>query len=73
MPCPSRRKRRRSSAPSKVSFSSLQTFQKKKMTNSNETITLIFSDDSEILADMSGDEDEEEMLKRAIAMSLEEQ
>ena len=43
------------------------------MTNSNETITLIFSDDSEMVAGMPGDEDEEERLKRAIAMSLEEQ
>ena len=43
------------------------------MTCSNQTIPLVFSDDSEMLADMPGDEDEEEMLKRAIAMSLEEQ
>ena len=43
------------------------------MTSSNQAITLVFLDDSEMVASMTGDEDEEEMLKRAIAMSLEEQ
>ena len=47
---------------------------KNKMTSSNQTVALVFSDDSEMVAGMPGDdEDEEEMLKRAIAMSLEEQ
>ena len=43
------------------------------MTSFNQTIPLVFSDDSEMVAGMPGDENEEEMLKRAIAMSLEEQ
>ena len=44
------------------------------MTSPNQAITLVFSDDSEMVAGMPGDdEDQEEMLKRAIAMSLEEQ
>ena len=43
------------------------------MTSSIQTITFVFLDDSEMLTGKTGDEDEEEMLKRAIAMSLEEQ
>ena len=43
------------------------------MTSFNQTISLLFSADSEMVAGMPGDEDEEEMLKRAIAMSLEKQ
>ena len=39
------------------------------MTSSNQAIVLVLSDDSEMVAGMPGDE-EEEMLKRAIAMSL---
>ena len=43
------------------------------MTSSNQAISLVFLDDSDMVAGMpEDDEDEEEMLKRAIAMSLEE-
>ena len=42
------------------------------MTDLNQTIALVFIDDSETVAGMD-DDDEEEMLKRAINMSLEEQ
>ena len=45
---------------------------KNKMTDSNQTIALVFIADSETVAGMD-DDDEEEILKRAIAMSLEEQ
>ena len=39
-----------------------------------DEIAFVFLDDSEMVAGMAGDdEDEEEMLKRAIAISLEEQ
>ena len=47
--------------------------QVKKMTCCNQAIALVFSVDSEMVEGMPGDdEDEEERLKRAIAMSLEE-
>ena len=44
------------------------------MNSSNQTIALKFPDDSDSVAGMPRhDEEEEEMLKKAIAMSLEEQ
>ena len=62
---------RRRRNPLKVCFWRNKLF-KNKMTDLNQTIALVFIDDSETVAGMD-DDDEEEMLKRAINMSLEEQ